>query len=44
VLEAVPSSRHGLGTVTLSGTMTRDSDGKDVLETRFRGWFALRPS
>jgi acyl dehydratase len=44
VLDAAPSSRHGLGTVTLSATMTRVSDGKHVLETRFRGWFGLRPS
>lgn len=47
VLAAAPSTtRPGYGTVTLAGTMTRlDADGhpaKDVLRTRFRGWFALR--
>lgn len=44
VLDAAPSSRPGLGTVTLGATMTRVADGKDVLYTRFRGWFALRPT
>lgn len=44
VLDAAASSRPGLGTVTLVATMTRVSDGKDVLHTRFRGWFAQRPS
>jgi acyl dehydratase len=42
VLDAAPSSRPGLGTVTLAATMTRPADGKEVLYTRFRGWFALR--
>jgi acyl dehydratase len=44
VLDAAPSSRPGLGTVTLAAVMTRRSDGKVVLETRFRGWFARRPA
>jgi acyl dehydratase len=41
-------ARPGFGTVVLSAAMTRlgpggDPEG-DVLRTRFRGWFALRPS
>lgn len=48
VLTAAPSAtKPGYGTVTLAGTMTRlDPDGrpdKDVLRTRFRGWFRQRP-
>lgn len=43
---ALSRARHGFGTVTLAGTMTRlGADGEpeeDVLRTRFRGWFALR--
>ncbi|HWB36956.1 MAG TPA: MaoC/PaaZ C-terminal domain-containing protein [Rugosimonospora sp.] len=40
-------ARPGFGTVILAATMTRlgpggDPEG-DVLRTRFRGWFALRP-
>jgi len=43
VLDRRPSTaRPGLGTVTLQGTMTRVGDGRDVLSTRFRGWFQLR--
>lgn len=49
VMGSKPSTaRPGLGTVTLTGTMLRlDDDGHpecEVLRTRFRGWFALRPS
>ncbi len=41
-------ARPGFGTVVLAATMTRlgpggDPEG-DVLRTRFRGWFALRPT
>jgi len=47
VLGRKPSAaRPGLGTVTLVGTMTRldeyDRPEREVLRTRFRGWFALR--
>jgi len=40
-------ARPGFGTVTLTAVMSRlgpggDPEG-DVLRTRFRGWFALRP-
>ncbi|MGC4804424.1 MaoC/PaaZ C-terminal domain-containing protein [Micromonospora sp. DT233] len=42
------TARPGLGTVSLTGTMFRlGPDGqpeREVLRTRFRGWFALRPS
>jgi acyl dehydratase len=49
VLDRAPSrAQPGFGTVTLAGTMTRlGPDGEpegDVLRTRFRGWFALRPT
>jgi acyl dehydratase len=44
VLERAPSARPGLGTVTLEATMTRGSDGQDVLRVRLRGWFAIRPT
>ena len=41
------TARPGLGTVVLTGTMTRltatDQPEREVLRTRFRGWFALRP-
>jgi acyl dehydratase len=44
ILDRAPSTaRPGLGTVTLGATMTREGDGRDVLRTRFRGWFARRP-
>jgi acyl dehydratase len=44
VLDQRPSTaRPGLGTVTLEATMTRVADGAQVLRTRFRGWFAMRP-
>jgi acyl dehydratase len=48
VLDARPSTaRPGYGTVTLTGTMTRldadDQPEREVLRTRFRGWFAMRP-
>ncbi|QLD23670.1 hypothetical protein HXZ27_05115 [Micromonospora carbonacea subsp. aurantiaca] len=48
VMGARPSTaRPGLGTVSLSGTMFRlGPDGQpaqEVLRTRFRGWFTLRP-
>jgi acyl dehydratase len=40
------SAKPGLGTVTLQATMTRLGPGgrpeRDVLRTRFRGWFARR--
>ncbi|MEV4757637.1 MaoC/PaaZ C-terminal domain-containing protein [Micromonospora sp. NPDC049559] len=40
------TARPGFGTVTLAGTMTRlDAQGqpeREVLRTRFRGWFAMR--
>ncbi|MGW0431657.1 MaoC/PaaZ C-terminal domain-containing protein [Micromonospora sp. NPDC003197] len=40
------TARPGLGTVTLIGTMIRlNADGqpeREVLRTRFRGWFAMR--
>ncbi|WJK40591.1 MaoC/PaaZ C-terminal domain-containing protein [Solwaraspora sp. WMMA2056] len=39
-------ARPGLGTVTLVGSLTRldtyDRPEREVLRTRFRGWFALR--
>ncbi|MDG4769073.1 MULTISPECIES: MaoC/PaaZ C-terminal domain-containing protein [Micromonosporaceae] len=39
-------ARPGLGTVTLLGSLTRldtyDRPEREVLRTRFRGWFALR--
>ena len=49
VLGSKPSSaRPGLGTVTLSGSMIRldadDEPEREVLRTRFRGWFAMRGS
>ncbi|MFC8300432.1 MaoC/PaaZ C-terminal domain-containing protein [Micromonospora orduensis] len=49
VMGARPSTaRPGLGTATLTGTMLRlGPDGRpeqEVLRTRFRGWFALRPT
>ena len=44
VLDRRPSTaKPGLGTVTLAGTMTRVPSGPDVLRTRFRGWFSVRP-
>jgi acyl dehydratase len=44
VLDRRPSTaRPGLGTVTLQATMTRLGDTpREVLRTRFRGWFAMR--
>ncbi|MDG4767856.1 MaoC/PaaZ C-terminal domain-containing protein [Solwaraspora sp. WMMD406] len=40
------AARPGLGTVTLVGSLTRldvyDRPEREVLRTRFRGWFALR--
>ena len=47
VVGSKPSTaRPGLGTVTLIGTMTRlnadDQPEREVLRTRFRGWFAMR--
>nr|MDT0661600.1 MaoC/PaaZ C-terminal domain-containing protein [Micromonospora sp. DSM 115978] len=47
VVDSRPSvARPGLGTVTLNGTMTRldadDRPEREVLRTRFRGWFAMR--
>ncbi|MFV2017166.1 MaoC/PaaZ C-terminal domain-containing protein [Micromonospora sp. LOL_023] len=40
------SARPGLGTVTLLGSLTRidtyDRPEREVLRTRFRGWFARR--
>jgi acyl dehydratase len=49
VLDRAPSrAQPGFGTVVLAGTLTRlGADGEpegDVLRTRFRGWFALRPA
>ncbi|MEU4336583.1 MaoC/PaaZ C-terminal domain-containing protein [Micromonospora lupini] len=48
VMGARPSdARPGLGTVILTGTMLRlgpdNRPEQEVLRTRFRGWFALRP-
>ncbi|MET8361989.1 MaoC/PaaZ C-terminal domain-containing protein [Micromonospora sp. NPDC005194] len=48
VMGARPSdARPGLGTVILTGTMLRlgpdNRPDQEVLRTRFRGWFALRP-
>ncbi|WP_344751123.1 MaoC/PaaZ C-terminal domain-containing protein, partial [Micromonospora olivasterospora] len=48
VMGSRPSAaRPGLGTVILTGTMLRlgpdDRPEQEVLRTRFRGWFALRP-
>jgi acyl dehydratase len=48
VIGARPSdARPGLGTVILTGTMLRlgpdNRPEQEVLRTRFRGWFALRP-
>ncbi|WP_036377524.1 MaoC/PaaZ C-terminal domain-containing protein [Micromonospora sp. ATCC 39149] len=48
VMGSRPSTaRPGLGTVSLTGTMFRlGPDGRpeqEVLRTRFRGWFTLRP-
>jgi acyl dehydratase len=41
VLDRRPShAKPGRGTVTLQGAMSRDD--RDVLRTRFRGWFHLR--
>ncbi len=47
VMGSKPSvARPGLGTVTLLGSMVRlcsaDQPEREVLRTRFRGWFALR--
>jgi acyl dehydratase len=40
------TARSGLGTATLNGTMTRldadDQPEREVLRTRFRGWFVMR--
>ncbi|MFG1839174.1 MaoC/PaaZ C-terminal domain-containing protein [Micromonospora sp. NPDC049175] len=49
VMGARPSTaRPGLGTVSLTGTMLRlgpdDRPEQEVLRTRFRGWFAVRPT
>ncbi|MBM0206147.1 hypothetical protein JNW90_26390 [Micromonospora sp. STR1s_5] len=49
VMGARPSTaRPGLGTVSLTGTMLRlgpdDRPEQEVLRTRFRGWFAVRPA
>lgn len=49
VMGARPSTaRPGLGTVSLTGTMLRlgpdDRPEQEVLRTRFRGWFAARPT
>jgi acyl dehydratase len=45
VIDRRPSNtRRGLGTVTLEATMTRLADDTVVLRTRFRGWFAFRPT
>ncbi|WP_433129477.1 MaoC/PaaZ C-terminal domain-containing protein [Micromonospora sp. CA-240977] len=49
VMGARPSTaRPGLGTVSLTGTMLRlGPDARpeqEVLRTRFRGWFAVRPA
>jgi len=45
---ALSRAQPGFGTVILAGTMTRlGADGEpegDVLRTRYRGWFALRPA
>ncbi|WP_405113752.1 MaoC/PaaZ C-terminal domain-containing protein [Micromonospora sp. NBC_01405] len=42
------AARPGLGTVSLTGTMFRlgpdDQPDREVLRTRFRGWFTLRPT
>ncbi|MER5700759.1 MaoC/PaaZ C-terminal domain-containing protein [Micromonospora sp. NPDC002296] len=42
------AARPGLGTVSLTGTMFRlgpdDQPDREVLRTRFRGWFTLRPA
>ncbi|PWR09720.1 acyl dehydratase [Micromonospora acroterricola] len=42
------TARPGLGTASLTGTMLRlgadDRPEQEVLRTRFRGWFALRPA
>lgn len=47
VMGSKPSTaRPGLGTVTLAGTMIRlnadNQPEREVLRTRFRGWFAMR--
>ncbi|MGC4857998.1 MaoC/PaaZ C-terminal domain-containing protein [Micromonospora sp. DT68] len=49
VMGARPSTaRPGLGTVSLTGTMLRlgpdNRPEQEVMRTRFRGWFALRPT
>jgi acyl dehydratase len=46
VLGAAPSqARPGYGTLHLQATLTRiNGDGRDVMRTTFRGWFALRPT
>jgi acyl dehydratase len=40
------TARAGFGTATLNGTMTRldadDQPEREVLRTRFRGWFVMR--
>ncbi|GIG65498.1 MaoC/PaaZ C-terminal domain-containing protein [Phytomonospora endophytica] len=43
ILDRRPSeARPGLGTLTLAGTLTNTATGRQVLRTRFRGWFAMR--
>ena len=43
ILDRNPSkARPGLGTLTLAGTMTNAATGRQVLRTRFRGWFRMR--
>jgi acyl dehydratase len=38
----ISRSRPGYGTLHLRATLVRTSDGRDVMRTTFRGWFALR--
>jgi acyl dehydratase len=40
----VSKARAGYGTLHLCATLTRrNGDGRDVMRTTFRGWFAQRP-
>ncbi|MEV0650353.1 MaoC/PaaZ C-terminal domain-containing protein [Phytomonospora sp. NPDC050363] len=43
IVDRGPSrARPGLGTLTLAGSLTNVESGRQVLRTRFRGWFGMR--
>ena len=45
IVDRRPSeARPGLGTLTLAGNLTNAETGRQVLRTRFRGWFRMRDS